>query len=134
MQLGIQLLGSERSGRILSRTGYRKEWADTYPLEKEILDYFINNAGSPNGVIDGGIAIFASGNEYAGSASYPGAYSKCVTVSAVAADFTPASYTNFGPEVDISAPGGDTEYYNAIGKRTMSFGKTMRFPAPSFLP
>ena len=43
-----------------------KEWADTYPLEKEILDYFINNAGSPNGVIDGGIAVFASGNEYAG--------------------------------------------------------------------
>ena len=41
-----------------------KEWADTYPLEKEILDYFINNAGSPNGVIDGGIAVFASGNEY----------------------------------------------------------------------
>ena len=73
-----------------------KEWADTYPLEKEILDYFINNAGSPNGVIDGGIAIFASGNEYAGSASYPGAYSKCVTVSAVAADFTPASYTYRG--------------------------------------
>lgn len=98
-----------------------KEWADTYPLEKEILDYFINNAGSPNGVIDGGIAIFASGNEYAGSASYPGAYSKCVTVSAVAADFTPASYTNFGPEVDISAPGGDTEYYNAIGEEDNEF-------------
>mgnify|MGYP002235454967 CR=1 FL=1 len=30
-----------------------KEWAETYPLEKEALDYFINNAGSPNGVIDG---------------------------------------------------------------------------------
>ena len=66
-----------------------KEWADTYPLEKEILDYFINNAGSPNGVIDGGIAVFASGNEYAGASGFPGAYSKCVTVSAVAADFTP---------------------------------------------
>ena len=57
-----------------------KEWADTYPLEKEILDYFINNAGSPNGVIDGGIAVFASGNEYAGASGFPGAYSKCVTV------------------------------------------------------
>ena len=38
-----------------------KEWAELYPLEKEALDYFINNAGSPNGVIEGGIAIFASG-------------------------------------------------------------------------
>ena len=92
-----------------------KEWGTTYPLEKESLDYFINNAGSPNGVIDGGIAVFATGNEYAGVPGYPGAYSKCVTVGAVAADFTPSSYTNFGMEVDISAPGGDTEYYNPIG-------------------
>ena len=98
-----------------------KEWADTYPLEKEILDYFINNAGSPNGVIDGGIAVFASGNEYAGASGFPGAYSKCVTVSAVAADFTPSSYTNFGTEVDVCAPGGDTEYYNAIGQEDDEF-------------
>lgn len=92
-----------------------KEWATTYPLEKEALDYFIHNAGSPNGVIEGGIAIFAAGNEYAGIPSYPGAYSKCVTVSATAADFTPASYTNYGIETDICAPGGDTEYYALIG-------------------
>lgn len=98
-----------------------KEWADTYPLEKEILDYFINNAGSPNGVIDGGIAVFASGNEYAGASGFPGAYSKCVTVSAVAADFTPSSYTNFGTEVDVCAPGGDTEYYNPIGQEDDEF-------------
>lgn len=93
-----------------------KEWANLYPLEKDALDYFIQNAGSPNGVIDGGIAVFAAGNEYAGVPAYPGAYSKCVTVSAVAADFTPASYTNFGVEVDVCAPGGDTEYYNPIGE------------------
>lgn len=93
-----------------------KEWESLYPLEKEALDYFINNAGSPNGVIEGGIAIFASGNEYAGVPAYPGAYSKCVAVSAVAADFTPSSYTNYGIEVDLCAPGGDAEYYNEIGK------------------
>lgn len=93
-----------------------KEWESLYPLEKEALDYFINNAGSPNGVIEGGIAIFASGNEYAGVPAYPGAYSKCLAVSAVAADFTPSSYTNYGIEVDLCAPGGDAEYYNEIGK------------------
>ena len=84
--------------------------------EKDALDYFINNAGSPNGVIDGGLAIFASGNEYAGMAAFPAAYSKCISVSAVAADFTPASYSNYGKEVTISAPGGDTEYYNPVGQ------------------
>lgn len=96
--------------------GSEEEWEKLYPLEKDALDYFINNAGSPNGVIDGGLAIFASGNEYAGMAAFPAAYSKCVSVSSVAADFTPASYSNYGAEVTISAPGGDAEYYNPVGQ------------------
>lgn len=94
-----------------------KEWAETYPLEKEALDYFINNAGSPNGVIDGGIPVFAAGNEYAGNPAFPGAYSKCVSVSSVAADYTPACYTDFGSLVTLSAPGGDLEYYSKIGEQ-----------------
>ena len=94
-----------------------KEWAETYPLEKEALDYFINNAGSPNGVIDGGIPVFAAGNEYAGNPAFPGAYSKCVCVSSLAADFTPACYTDFGSLVTLSAPGGDLDYYSKIGEQ-----------------
>ena len=93
-----------------------EEWAATYPLEKEALDYFIHNAGSPNGVIDGGLAIFASGNEYAAQSSFPAAYSKCISVAALAADFTPATYTNYGSEVALSAPGGDLEYYGTPGE------------------
>lgn len=92
-----------------------EEWEALYPLEKEAIDYFINNAGSPNGVIDGGIVVFASGNEFAGMSAYPAAYSKCISVSAVAADYTPATYTNFGVEVDLSAPGGDGDYYGTPG-------------------
>lgn len=92
-----------------------KEWAETYPLEKEALDYFINNAGSPNGVIDGGIPVFAAGNEYAPNPAFPGAYSKCVCVASLAADYTPACYTDYGQLVTLSAPGGDLEYYGKIG-------------------
>ena len=93
-----------------------EEWAAQFPLEKEALDYFIHNAGSPNGVIDGGLAIFASGNEYAAQSSFPAAYSKCLSVSAIAADYTPASYSNYGSEVLLSAPGGDLEYYGTPGQ------------------
>ena len=93
-----------------------EEWAALYPLEKEALDYFIHNAGSPNGVIDGGLAIFASGNEYAAQSSFPAAYSKCISVAALAADYTPAIYTNYGAEVALSAPGGDLEYYGTPGE------------------
>lgn len=96
--------------------GTEEEWASLYPLEKEAIDYFIECAGSPNGVIDGGLAIFASGNEYASKSSFPAAYSKCISVSAVAADFTPASYSNYGSEVLLSAPGGDLEYYGTPGQ------------------
>ena len=95
--------------------GSEEEWGSLYPLEKDALDYFIHNAGSPNGVIEGGIAIFAAGNEYAAMPAFPSAYSKCLSVAAISADFTPAGYTDYGVEVDFSAPGGDTEYYGAIG-------------------
>lgn len=100
-----------------------EEWAATYPLEKEALDYFIHNAGSPNGVIDGGLAIFASGNEYAAQSSFPAAYSKCISVAALAADYTPATYTNYGAEVALSAPGGDLEYYGTPGEADEAYNE-----------
>ena len=93
-----------------------EEWATRYPLEKEAIDYFIHNAGSPNGVIEGGIAIFAAGNEYSAMPAFPSAYSKCLSIAAIAADYTPAGYTVYGVEVDFCAPGGDTEYYGKIGE------------------
>lgn len=123
----IQCSWGYNSGLANPMEGYtpgpatEKEWETAYPLEKEALDYFINNAGSPNGVIDGGLAIFAAGNEYAAVPGYPGAYSKCLTISATAADFTPASYTNYGEEVGLSAPGGDLEYYGKIGESDKTY-------------
>jgi len=88
-----------------------EEYEEGSPLEKEAFDYFIYNAGDPNGVIDGGLVIFASGNEFAGMAAYPGAYKDYICVSAMAADFTPSNYSNYGGGVDITAPGGDQDYH-----------------------
>ncbi len=91
-----------------------EDWTTGAPIEKSTLDYFIHNAGSPNGVLDGGIAIFASGNESAPMAGYPGAYKDYISVAATAPDFTPSSYSNYGYGVDISAPGGDPNYYKDL--------------------
>ncbi len=91
----------------------QEAWIASSNLEKAALDYFIHNAGSPNGVIDGGICIFAAGNEKAPMAGFPGAYDACIAVSATAADNTPAVYTNWDRCVDIAAPGGDMEYHAA---------------------
>ena len=93
--------------------GYRDadEWEVSSPLEKAAMDYFIHNAGSDNGPVKGGIPVFASGNEYAPMAGFPGAYEGCVSVAAVAGDFTPSTYTNYAEYTKISAPGGDQDYY-----------------------
>ena len=88
-----------------------EEWELYNPLEKQALEYFVTTAGSPSGVIDGGIAVFAGGNESAAAAGYPGAYGKFVSVAGIAGDFTPAVYSNYGPGINISAPGGDQDYY-----------------------
>ena len=91
-------------------------WMADNMLERKALDYFIHNAGSPDGVIEGGIAIFAGGNESAPAAGYPGAYGDFVSVAATAGDWTPSVYTNYGPGTTISAPGGDQDYYYEYGE------------------
>ncbi len=91
-----------------------EDWTTGAPIEKSTLDYFVHNAGSPNGVLDGGIAIFASGNESASMAGYPGAYKDYISVAATAPDFTPSSYSNYGFGVNVCAPGGDPNYYKDL--------------------
>ena len=92
------------------------QWKISNILEYKALDYFVHNAGSPDGVIDGGIVVFAAGNEYAPAASYPAAYPDYISVAATAGDFTPAVYTNYGTGTTISAPGGDQDYYYEYGE------------------
>ena len=88
----------------------QEQWEAADPLQKEAMEYFIHQAGSPSGPIDGGITVWAAGNEYAPMAGFPGAADIAVSVAAIAADYTPASYTNYSTGVTISAPGGDQEY------------------------
>ena len=109
--------------------GFRDEdeWAAGSPLEKSALDYFIHNAGSENGPVKGGLPVFASGNEYAPSAGFPGAYDDCIAVAAVAGDFSPSTFTNYGTYTDISAPGGDQDYYyDFLGANSLVDGDPVR--------
>jgi thermitase len=53
----------------------------------------------------------AAGNS-GGSVEYPGAFPECVAVSATDWSDGLASYSSFGPQVELSAPGGDDENGN----------------------
>lgn len=61
---------------------------------------------------DNGVLPFcATGNENT-SVSYPAAFPECVAVGATDWSDNRASYSNYGPEVELSAPGGDDEDAN----------------------
>ena len=76
---------------------------------KGAIDYFESKA-KLEGVMDGGLVVFAAGNEEYSSGVYPGAYHRYICVSAMSSDYTAAYYTNYGPGVNICAPGGDAYY------------------------
>lgn len=68
--------------------------------------YFENNGGY-EGLIDGGLLVFAAGNDGQAIPSYPGAYYNHICVTAMGPDFKGASYTNYGTGANICAPGGE---------------------------
>ena len=56
-----------------------------------------------------GVAIFAAaGNSHVSTPFFPAAYDGVISVSAVDFNAHQAPYSNFGPTIDIAAPGGDT--------------------------
>ena len=73
--------------------------------EKGAIDYFIQKVN--NDAVSGGIVIFAAGNENYATSSYPGAYRDYISVTSMSCDYTPATYTNYGPGCNVAAPGGD---------------------------
>lgn len=79
-----------------------------YSVEYDAIRYFMETDNLPD-VMDGGLVIFAAGNEGMSMATYPGACGDIVAVTAIASDNLPAYYTNYGPGCNIAAPGG--EYY-----------------------
>jgi subtilisin family serine protease len=55
----------------------------------------------------GALVVASAGNNATGEPGYPAAYPQVLSVSAVGPDGELASYSNFGPTIDIAAPGGD---------------------------
>lgn len=47
-------------------------------------------------------------NGYTGGVSYPGRFPECMAVAATTWNDTKASYSNYGPQTEIAAPGGDS--------------------------
>jgi serine protease len=66
----------------------------------------------------GVILVAAAGNESTSEAFYPASYTGVVSVSAVNRAKQRAPYSNFGPGIDVAAPGGDQR--SAVGDGVLS--------------
>lgn len=78
---------------------------------KEAIDYFIANAGCdndgnqlPDSPMKGGIVVFAAGNDNLSNGA-PANYEPVIAVGSIAADGSKSTFSNYGPWVDLSAPG-----------------------------
>ncbi|MCQ2140158.1 MAG: S8 family serine peptidase [Bacteroidales bacterium] len=84
--------------------------------DRTAVNYFIKNAGTDAngnqvGPMKGGVVIFAAGNE-AFCMGWPAAYEPIIAVGAIGPDGKRTTYSNYGPWVDICAPGGEADRFN----------------------
>jgi serine protease len=70
-------------------------------IMKEAIDY-----AHEKGVV----IVAAAGNSRRSTAEYPARYEHVIGVSAIGRDSKKAGYSNYGPGVDIAAPGGAYQY------------------------
>ena len=70
----------------------------------EAVGYFTKNGGGDK--MNGGLCIFAAGNNGEEGDYYPGCLDKVVAVGSMAPDGSVAYYSNRGKWVDVTAPGG----------------------------
>ena len=92
--------------------GNDKEYKQQLSSEAAAMDYFVKNAGGEDSPIDGGLLIFAAGNDTAPRPGYPAAYEPCIAVAAMSPSALPAYFSDHGPGTDIVAPGGEGLYKN----------------------
>ncbi|MBO7282762.1 MAG: S8 family serine peptidase [Alistipes sp.] len=90
------------AGQIANDSAFK---SGTTSVELTAIDYF--KAKKNNPALDGGIVIFAAGNDGKSVAVYPGAYNNLIAVAAVAPDGLPTYYTCYGPGCNVAAPGGE---------------------------
>lgn len=104
------------------------------PYDAKAIDYFIKYAGCdndgnqlPDSPMKGGVVIFAAGNDNIANGA-PANYEPVIAVGSLASDGTKSTFSNYGPWVDIAAPGTNImSTVNGGGYNTMN-GTSMACP------
>lgn len=120
-------------GAVISQNSWGNDYSDyknPYQAAKDdhasaalisAIDYFVKYAGCdnngdqlPDSPMKGGVVIFAAGND---NWDVNCICTDCdvISVAAVSSSGTKASYSNYGPWVDICAPGGEMSWGSSYG-------------------
>lgn len=121
----------DSDGNPIPPEQFEKEWNQGFGSMRDAIDTFIRGAAAknPDSPLQGGLVIFAAGNDgdvYGDAAVYPAAYGPVIAVGSMDWGFRPAYYTDYGSWVDITAPGGDAyTAQSVIDKKYYTNGMVM---------
>jgi serine protease len=117
--VGVAPQASLMIGKVLANSGSGAtsgvmagcQWA--FDNKADIISMSLGGGGASQAeqdlyqaIHDGGtLVIAAAGNSNTDVPSYPGSYPSVVCVAAIDSNYQRASFSNFGPSVDISGPG-----------------------------
>ncbi len=94
-------------------------WDEPDYKEDVVLDavrYFTNSIRTKGAQkMVGGLCIFAAGNSGITGNVYPACMDEVLSVGAMTFSLQPASYSNYGPWLDVMAPGGLLDYNQSEG-------------------
>ncbi|MHC1776484.1 MAG: S8 family serine peptidase [Lentimicrobium sp.] len=103
------------NGAAISQNSWQYTSPNSYDQSVlDAIDYFNVNGGG-DALVDGGITIFAAGNNDSQSQYYPAFYSGTFSVAGLTNQDKKAWYSNFGDWVEVAAPGGETDNVAARG-------------------
>eukprot|EP00565_Helicotheca_tamesis_P007230 CAMPEP_0185741012 /NCGR_PEP_ID=MMETSP1171-20130828/38728_1 /TAXON_ID=374046 /ORGANISM="Helicotheca tamensis, Strain CCMP826" /LENGTH=818 /DNA_ID=CAMNT_0028412949 /DNA_START=165 /DNA_END=2621 /DNA_ORIENTATION=- len=108
--------GADNGARISSNS-----WGFTQPLSEATWANMATKAAIDYATENGVIVVFAAGNDNSDASYYPGYYEKTVSVAAAGSgpsSLQAASYTNYGPWQNITAPGSNV--YSTTGTSASS--------------
>lgn len=111
-------------GAVICQNSWIIEKGEFPESLKDAIDYFVKYAGMDKdgkqvGLMQGGLVVFAAGNQNLDGEIYPSCYENVLAVSGFAPDFTKAHYSNFGSWVDITAPGGSDLFEGKYDEKHM---------------
>lgn len=102
--LGLYVYSAD-NGAAISQNSWGYQKAGVYnQTALDGIDYFTANGGG-EALLEGGIVIFAAGNDNDNGKWYPGYYSPTLAVASHDNKGKKSSFSNYGDWVDITAPG-----------------------------